>query len=80
MGKLSMFYTHICLKGQLIGLVLVVLVAVPAYADTPVGGLIANDTTWSKAESPYIVVNDVHVYGDESNAVTLTIEPGVVVK
>jgi len=45
-------------------------------ADTPVSGNISEDTTWDIADSPYIVTADVTVLVD----VTLTIEPGVVVK
>lgn len=48
--------------------------AAPAY--TEVGGPIISDTTWTKAQSPYIVVANVEVW----QGVTLTIEPGVVVK
>ena len=43
---------------------------------TDVGGLILEDTTWAKAGSPYVVIDDVTVVG----SVTLTIEPGVEVK
>jgi len=46
-----------------------------AYA-TDVGGLIETDTTWRKADSPFIVKQQVSVVED----VTLTIEPGVTVK
>jgi hypothetical protein len=47
-----------------------------ATADTEVGGPIVADTTWTLSNSPYIVVANVEVWED----VTLTIEPGVVVK
>jgi|GEM_PF-2794825 len=43
---------------------------------TPVGGYISENTTWTLEGSPYIVVADVIVERD----VSLTIEPGVVVK
>ncbi len=48
--------------------------AAPAY--TEVGGPIISDTTWTLANSPHIVVANVEVW----QGVTLTIEPGVVVK
>lgn len=43
---------------------------------TQVSGIISTDTTWTLVNSPYIVTNDVTI----KNGVTLTIEPGVVVK
>ena len=48
----------------------------PVKADTAVGGVINEDTTWTKVNSPYIVTNNVLV----SSGVTLTIDPGVTVK
>ena len=45
-------------------------------ADTTVGGPIISDTTWTLANSPYIVIASVEVWP----GVTLTIEPGVTVK
>ena len=51
-----------------------------AYAapllDTHVGGTIDTDTTWTLANSPYVVDSDVTV----AAGVTLTVEAGVVVK
>jgi flagellar hook assembly protein FlgD len=44
------------------------------------GGIIPSDTTWTLAGSPYIVTSTVSVYGTPTTPVTLTIEPGVVIK
>ncbi|MDI6802492.1 MAG: right-handed parallel beta-helix repeat-containing protein [Bacteroidota bacterium] len=44
--------------------------------DTPINGTISTNTTWTLANSPYRVVGNVTV----NTGVTLTIEPGVVVK
>ena len=52
----------------------------PSGADTTVGGRIAVDTTWTLANSPYLVTSTVQVYGTAATPATLTIEPGVVVK
>ena len=47
-----------------------------AYAQTNVSGGIFSSTTWTLANSPYIMTGPVVVFPN----VTLTIEPGVVVK
>ena len=52
----------------------------PSLADTTVGGVISSDTTWTLAGSPYNVTSTVQVYGTSTTPVTLTIQPGVVVK
>ncbi len=52
----------------------------PSFADTSVGGRISSDTAWTFANSPYVVTSTVQVYGTSTSPVTLTIEPGVVVK
>ena len=46
-----------------------------AQASTDVSGIIGSDTTWTKANSPYILTGNVLVY----NGVTLTIEAGATV-
>jgi parallel beta-helix repeat protein len=46
-----------------------------AQAETNVGGLITSSTTWTKANSPYILTGPVAV----NTGVTLTIEPGAFV-
>lgn len=43
---------------------------------TEVGGIISNDTTWKKDDSPFLVMNNIQV----AEGVTLTIESGVMVK
>jgi parallel beta-helix repeat protein len=47
-----------------------------AKAETPVNGAITGDTTWRAADSPYYVTGSITVNTD----VTLTIQPGTVVK
>lgn len=47
-----------------------------AFASTIVTTDIIADTTWDLAGSPYIIKNDIHL----APAITLTIDPGVVVK
>ena len=53
------------------------------YAETFVSGNITQNTTWTLAESPYIITGDLAVRHSEfrdSPTATLTIEPGVVVR
>jgi len=47
-----------------------------AYADTEVSGNITDDTTWTLANSPYIVTGDINIFPD----VQLTVEAGTIVK
>ncbi|NVN93513.1 MAG: hypothetical protein HXX11_23350 [Desulfuromonadales bacterium] len=51
-----------------------------ASADTSIGGAITTNTTWTLANSPYIVTSTMQVYGTATTPATLTIEPGVTVK
>jgi hypothetical protein len=46
-----------------------------ASASTPISTLIITDTTWTKANSPYIIS-----YAEIALGVTLTIEPGTIIK
>ncbi len=61
------------LIGAGIALLLAILFARPAAADTPIGGSIGADTVLTPAGNPYVVVNGVRVFG----GVTLTLQPGV---
>ena len=47
-------------------------VSMASVAQTTVGGIISEDTTWAVADSPFEVTGDVQV----PTGVTLTIEPG----
>ena len=51
-------------------------IALGATAETPVIGFIAQDTTWTQANSPYVTLGNIIV----KEGVTLTIEPGVTVQ
>jgi len=57
-------------------IILVAVISFAANAQTNVSGGIYNNTTWTLANSPYIVTDTVVVFP----GVTLTIEPGVTVK
>lgn len=46
-----------------------------AQASTPTNGIIAQDSTWTKANSPYTLTGPVGI----ARGATLTIEPGVTV-
>ncbi|MDP6076553.1 MAG: right-handed parallel beta-helix repeat-containing protein [Acidimicrobiales bacterium] len=59
-----------------LSLLLAFLSVSPVSAATPVSGTIAEDTTWTLANSPITVTGNVMV----EPGVTLTIEPGVTVK
>ena len=70
MKRRGLFY------GLVIGLILLLTLVGDGAADTPVSGPITSDTTWTLANSPYIVTGNVLVM----EGVTLTIEPGVTIK
>lgn len=52
------------------------LAAAPAAAESRVGGVLSGATTWTQAESPYLVGENVEV----PRGASLRIEPGVVVR
>ncbi len=56
-------------------ILLFTFITVSSFA-TNVSGLISSNTVWTLANSPYIVTGNILV----NNGVTLTIEPGVIVK
>ena len=47
-----------------------------AFGQTQVGGIISSNSTWSFSNSPYLVTGNILI----QEGVTLTIEPGVIVK
>jgi VCBS repeat-containing protein len=55
---------------------LFLLLSVVVYSQTNISGAISSNTTWSLANSPYVVTGNTVVFENY----TLTIEPGVVVK
>ncbi len=65
-----------CEMRHLILLFIGLCFAPNSRASTSVQGTISSNTTWALSNSPYIVTGDVTV----NNGVTLTIEPGVVMK
>jgi hypothetical protein len=79
MSQKTRFVQNLLLRGLfvliLVGYVLGAQTA-PVKADTIIDGDIIGNATWIKAMSPYIVVKNITVHEN----VTLTIEPGVVVK
>ena len=67
-------YKRLCKFSVL--LVLTFFSAQLCFADTEVGGNITEDTTWTRANSPYLVTSTLQIWG----GATLTIEPGVLMK
>jgi len=63
------------MKYYLLPLLLITL-SQSLRAQTNVSGYILSNTTWTLANSPYIVTGNILV----NNGVTLTIEPGVTVQ
>lgn len=59
-----------------ISLLVPLFVANTAFASTEVFGTLPSDTTWTLTDSPYVITNDLSIPA----GVTLTVEPGVVVK
>lgn len=57
-------------------MLLAISIAFGATAETPVIGFIAQDTTWTQANSPYVTMGNIIV----KEGVTLTIEPGITVQ
>ncbi|MBN2614723.1 MAG: VCBS repeat-containing protein [Bacteroidales bacterium] len=53
-----------------------IIISFYSYAQTEVSGVIATDSTWTVDKSPFIVTGDLLV----NSGVTLTIDPGVVIK
>jgi len=52
------------------------IVCLGLNAQTQVSGTISSNTTWTLTESPYLVTSNITV----AENVTLTIDPGVVIK
>lgn len=67
--------TVLLLFVMLTGLLVVGTSLQPTRASTPLNGLITQNTTWTKANSPYTLSGPVGIV----KGVTLTIEPGVTV-
>ncbi len=67
-------YTYIC-KFLFLAIFFFALSA-EAAADTPVSGYIESNTTWTFAQSPYVVTGNTLVIP----GATLTIDPGVTVR
>lgn len=60
----------------MLGILIIGFTSSSSNAQTNVSGVISSNTTWTKGASPYIVTGNLLV----NNGVTLTIQPGVVVR
>jgi hypothetical protein len=69
------FKTYTFLATLFIGF-LFLISPLTVFAQTNVSGSISTDTTWAVADSPFIVQGSITI----SSGITLTVEPGVVVK
>ena len=57
-------------------LLFLLLISTTSFAQTNISGGIYSNTTWKKVNSPFIVTGNIVVF----DGVTLTIEPGVIIK
>jgi hypothetical protein len=62
-------------KSAFLSVCLILILSFKGFSTNVTGGILTN-TTWTVANSPYIVTDTVVIFA----GVTLTIEPGVVVK
>ena len=79
MSKLSQPYKHlrcqILVYFIILSTLLTVIIPFPLSAATIVSDDIRIDTNWTTSDAPYIVTNNIAVYGDANSGPTLTIEP-----
>ncbi|HXP49895.1 MAG TPA: hypothetical protein VN922_08080, partial [Bacteroidia bacterium] len=64
------------MKKVLVLLIFLYSITGSVYSQTIIKGGVYSNTTWTKAGSPYIIKDTVVVFA----GITLTIQPGVVVK
>ena len=64
------------MKAYLLPFIFTFLVTFSSYSQTNVSGVINNNTTWTKANSPYVLTGDVTV----SDGTILTLEAGTILK
>jgi len=56
-------------------IIFAIFYCISSFSQTDVGGVINSETTWTKANSPYLINNSIYIM----SGTTLTIEPGVIV-